>query len=150
MCMRKFLAVWSGLALAATISPAGAATNHAPDVVQETYGAWKHCLVLRGGDCKAVVVPAVGGRLMSYTINGENILADNPDARWSRMLNTNLWMGGYQLDLGPELRGLPEHLWLWQGPWGWRVPRPYAVHVFSDTDLSAGVQLEKEIGRAHV
>ena len=132
----------SALALAGA---AGAAESKTPDVAQETYGAWKNCLVLRGGDCKAVVVPAVGGRLMSYSINGENVLSDNPDARWGRTPATsNIWSGGYQLDLGPELRGLPEHPWLWQGPWGWRVPRPYAVHVFSDPDSSAGVQLEKE------
>lgn len=130
----------SGLLLAVAAEAA-----QAPDIAQETYGPWPNCLVLRGGDCKAVVVPAVGGRLLSYSSNGENILADNPDARWGTTLGTsNLWAGGYQLDLGPELRGLPEHLWLWQGPWGWRVPQPCTVHVFSDLQFSAGVQLEKE------
>lgn len=117
-----------------------------PDVVPEVYAGWKDCLVLRGGDCKAVVVPAIGGRILSYTLNGENILFDNPESNGRTLLNSsNFLAGGYQLDLGPELRGVPNHKWLWQGPWGWRVPRPYAVHVFSDPELTVGVQLEKEI-----
>jgi hypothetical protein len=60
------------------------------------------------------------------------------------LTTSNFRAGGYQLDIGPELRGIPEHKWLWQGPWGARVPRPLAVHVFSDAERIVGVQLEKE------
>ncbi len=142
MRMSNCFAMIFGLTLAGAVV---AAESKAPAVAQESYGGWDNCLVLRGGDCKAVVVPAVGGRVMSYSINGENILSDNPDSRWGMTPSTsNFWAGGYQLDLGPELRGLPEHRWLWQGPWAWRVPQPYAVHLFSGPETSVGVQLEKE------
>lgn len=116
-----------------------------PDVAPEVYGGWKDCLVLRGGDCKAVIVPAVGGRVLNYSLNGENIIFDNPDSNGRTLLNaSNFWAGGYQLDIGPELRGIPNHKWLWQGPWGWRVPRPFTVHTYSEPELAVGVQLDKE------
>ena len=61
------------------------------------------------------------------------------------MLNSsNFWAGGYQVDLGPELRGVPSHTWLWQGPWNWRVPGPFTVHTFSEPEFAVGVRLEKE------
>ncbi|HTD65736.1 MAG TPA: hypothetical protein VK846_04290 [Candidatus Limnocylindria bacterium] len=116
-----------------------------PDVAMEVYGGWSECLVLRGGDCKAVVVPAIGGRVLNYSINGENILFDNPAANGRTLLNSsNFQAGGYQLDVGPELRGIPNHRWLWQGPWNWRVPRPFAVHTYSEPEHALGVQLEKD------
>lgn len=116
-----------------------------PDVAQESYGGWSECLTMRGGDCKAVVVPAIGGRVLNYSLNGENILFDSPEANGLTLLNAgNFSAGGYQLDVGPELRGMPPHRWLWQGPWNWRVPRPFAVHTYSEPDRDLGVQLEKE------
>jgi len=117
-----------------------------PDVVPEFYGGWKDCLVMRGGDCKVVVVPGVGGRAMSYAVNGENIIFENPEAWGRTLVNTSngFWAGGYQCDLGPELRGIPDHKWLWYGPWSWQVPRPFTVQVQSDRELSVGVQMDKE------
>ncbi len=124
---------------------ARAADSTTPDITPEIYGGWNGGLVMRGGDVKAVVVPAVGGRVLNFSLNGENILFDNPDANGRTLLNSsNFSVGGYQLDVGPELRGIPNHLWLWQGPWGWRVPKPFTVHTFSPSELTVGVQLEKE------
>ena len=124
---------------------AQSAETKSPDVVQETYADLSDCLALRGGDCKAIVAPSIGGRVLNFSLNGENIIFDNPKAKGRTLLNSsNFWAGGYQLDIGPELRDIPEHKWLWQGPWNWRVPRPFAVHVFSEPEKSVGVQLDKE------
>lgn len=121
------------------------AENALPDVVQETYGGWSDGLAMRGGDCKAVIVPSIGGRVLNFSLNGENIIFDSTGANGRTLLTTsNLSVGGYQLDIGPELRGIPDHKWLWQGPWNWRLPRPFAMHVFSDPEKNVGVQLEKE------
>jgi hypothetical protein len=70
-----------GLSSTAAIGAGVAKTN---DVLMENYGGWPECLVMQGGDCKAVVVPAVGGRVLSYAINGENILFENPGRRAAR------------------------------------------------------------------
>lgn len=138
MLNRFALGMWFAMAVALRAADV-------PDVTPENYGGWPNCLVMRGGDCKAVIVPLIGARVLNYSLNGENILFDNPDANGRTLLNSsNFWAGGYQLDLGPELRGIPNHKWLWQGPWGWRVPRPHTVHTYSEADKNLGVQLEKE------
>jgi len=139
--MRKFLGITFALLLAVVAS----AASNTPGVTQEIYGGWRDCLVMRGGDCKAIIVPAIGGRVLSYSINGENIIFDNPASNGRTLLNSsNFWAGGYQLDVGPELRGVPSHTWLWQGPWSWRVPGQFTAQVFSEPELTVGVQLEKE------
>lgn len=131
--------------LLAAVFTTHAADTKTPDITPEIYGGWSGALVMRGGDAKAVIVPAVGGRVLNFSLNGENILFDNPEANGRTLFNSsNFWAGGYQLDLGPELRGIPNHQWLWQGPWGWRVPRPFTVHTFSQPEMTVGVQLEKE------
>lgn len=140
MHMKKILGLLAGLALVVS------AAQPANDVVQESYGGWDNCLVMRGGDCKAVIAPAVGARVLSYAINGENLLFENP-AAWGLTMSkaTNgFWVGGYQCDLGPEIRGLPARQELWNGPWSWRVPKTFTVQTVSEPAAALGVQLEKE------
>jgi hypothetical protein len=136
-----------GIAISLWLTVAAiAAEPKGRDVVVEPYGGWTNGLVMRGGDCRAVVVPAVGGRILHYSINGENVLFENPGA-WGATLLTrsNFSAGGYQCDIGPELRGIPDHKWLWQGPWSARLPRPFTVHTFSEPEMTVGLQLDKEI-----
>ena len=141
--MRNFAAFILALccvARAAEVAPGVAG------VTVETYGAWTNCLALRGGDCRAVVVPIAGGRVLHYAINGENILFEPPENRGHSLLTrSNFSGGGYQCDLGPEIRGIPRHEWLWQGPWMARAPRPFTVHTFSEPAMELGLQLDKEI-----
>lgn len=139
--MRKFLGTLLGLSLALAVTAADLS-----GVTNETYGGWTNCFVMRGGDCKAVVVPGVGGRILNYSVNGENIIFENPDL-WGDTLRTrsNFWAGGYQCDIGPELRGIPDHKWLWQGPWTARSPRAFTVYTFSEPEMSVGLQLDKEM-----
>ena len=140
--MNKLLRIFL---LASMMLTARSAENQLPDVVQENYGGWTDSLAMRGGDCKVVIVPSIGGRVLSFSVNGENIIFDSTGANGRTLLtSSNISVGGYQLDIGPELRGISDHQWLWQGPWNWRVPRAFAVHVFSDPEKSVGVQLEKE------
>lgn len=143
MRMRVFAGTLCCISLAAIVS--GAELKLA-NVVVQPYGGWSNGLVLRGGDCKAIVVPAVGGRVLQYSINGENILFESPGSLGATLLTrSNFSAGGYQCDIGPELRGIPDHRWLWQGPWQARVPRASTVHTFSEPEMTVGLQLDKEI-----
>ena len=141
--MRTSLGFGVGLAL---VFGTGAVRTVAANVTVENYGGWTNCLILRGGDCKAVLVPGVGARVLHYSINGENILFENPEL-WGETLLTksNFWAGGYQCDVGPELRGIPDHKWLWQGPWSARVSQSSAAYAISQPEMTLGLQMEKEI-----
>ena len=137
----KSVFVAAGLSLSIVIGfaaePAG--------VTRENYGGWSDALSLRGGDCKLVVVPSAGGRVLQWALNGENILLDNPAMAGRTLADTpNFNPGGAQCDIGPELRGIPRHQNLWVGAWQGRTPRPYVIHVIGPAEMSVGVQIDKE------
>lgn len=139
------LVVWSQAFAAAPAirAPAG--------VSVQTVNGWDGALVLRAPDVDtmAIVVPAIGGRIVHYSLRGENILWENTNT-FGQTLATSpqgLQVGGYQLDIGPELREprIPRHDALWVGPHTGTIVRDYTVRVTSPPDAATGVQLEKEI-----
>jgi hypothetical protein len=115
-------------------------------VTREPYGRWRDALTLRGGDCKLTVIPSVGGRVLSWAVNSDNIIYENRDAFGRTLSNmpSGFSPGGAQIDLGPELRGIVPHQNLWLGDWTGRTPRDYVIHVMSPAEMSVGIQLDKE------
>lgn len=118
-----------------------------PGVRVETFAGWENSLALGGGDARAMIVPAVGGRIAQYALNGDNIIYDEPGSGGLTLAGTpaGFAVGGYQCDLGPELRGLPDHKLLWLGAYQWTSPRPHCVALHSVPDPGLGIQMEKEI-----
>ena len=133
---------WAAWPVSAADSPAVA-----QGVRVATYSGWENALVLAGGDAQAVVVPATGGRIAQFALNGDNVLYEEPGSGGKTLANTpaGFAVGGYQCDLGPELRRIPDHKLLWMGAWQWTAPRPHTVSLQSQPDFGIGVQLEKEI-----
>jgi hypothetical protein len=118
-----------------------------PGLLPEIYTDWTNAIVLHGGDCKMVVVPAVGGRIISYALNGDNILYEESESRGKTLAETpgGFAMGGSYCDLGPEQRGLPDHKKLGLGPWTWKTSRPNQVSLQSEPDSGLGIELEKDL-----
>src|SRR5881409_3820023 len=87
----------------------------------KTYFGWPNCLVLEAADpeVRAIGAPGVGGRVVHYSLQGEDILFESPRSQGKTLFNTKdgLWVGGYQCYLGPELRGIADHPGLWVGPY---------------------------------
>jgi hypothetical protein len=136
--------VW-GLALICRVSADEGAGEISRPLEIKTYRGWPECLVLNAGRVKLIVAPAVGGRALFYGFNGENMIFENP-ATFGKTLDNSiedLWFGGYQCDIGPELRGIPPHKIVWQGRHEW-VARRGAVKTISPADPALGAQLEKE------
>lgn len=125
------------------------AKDKSKGVRAETYTGWKDSLVLSapGANVKAVVVPAIGGRIAHYSRGGENIIYENPAGFGKTLANTktNFSVGGYQCDIGPEIRGILNHRELWMGPHRARLAGDFRIAVTSAADAALGVQLDKEI-----
>ena len=119
----------------------------AKGVTVRTFRGWQDSLFMEASGVLAVVVPGIGGRIAHYSVGGENIIFEDPSSYGKTLGNTttNFWVGGYQCDLGPEIRGIPEHEALWKGLYRWQVPREFTVRVSSERDVNVGVQMEKEI-----
>jgi hypothetical protein len=113
------------------------------------YKGWEQFrLESAGARTVAMIIPTVGGRIVSYGA-GENILFDNPEYRGKTLENTapdTLAQGytGYNLDLGPELRRIPRHLALWMGKYS-ATSIPSGVRLASAHDPAVGMSLIKEI-----
>jgi hypothetical protein len=132
------------LLLWALLAPAGAAPAKtlAPAQVQTTnHLGWTNAWSLTGSAVRAVVIPQLGGRIVEYSLKGQNILYVPPGANAQAAEPVS---AGYQCDLGPELRPIPPHPDLWTGPYV--SSRIGAVGVRLRAESPAlGVQLEKEI-----
>lgn len=101
---------------------------------------WSRCLFLESSESKvtAVISPGIGGRIVSYNLNGDNILFDGAAVGRRNMA------GGYQCDVGPESLDLPEHPTLWNGANSWQF-KPWNVRLMSEPDPVTGVQIDKEV-----
>jgi hypothetical protein len=97
----------------------------------------------------AVLAPGAGGRIVSYGRDGANLIFDNPDYIGNTLANTAadaLAQGyvGYNVDLGPELRGIPRHLSLWMGKYG-SSSTADGARLESAHDSAVGMTLIKDI-----
>ena len=128
---------------------AGAASTPRPSVGvrTETFLGWENSLVLSGGDCRAMIVPGIGGRIAHYSLNGDNVIYQEPGSGGKTLatLPDGFQAGGYQCDLGPELRVVSDHKRLWLGPYAWQPAGVNGVALQSEPDSGVGVQMEKEI-----
>jgi hypothetical protein len=118
-------------------------------VVAMDYRGWPESLVVEATDVevKLVVAPAVGGRIVEYSLDGQNILWSPPGIDGVTLATSPKGFAtpGHQVDIGPELRGIPRHLLLWLGQYVGDAPRDDTVRVVSAPDAGVGVQLGKEI-----
>ncbi len=153
--MRRILNVLlfaAGTSLASAQAPAVPEVPQlVPGVREIMYQGWKKSLVMEApdADIKVVVVPEVGGRIMEFSYEGNNIMWMAPDAP-GRTLTTHpkgFSSGGHQADIGPELRTpvIPNRQALFIGPYKGSTPRELTVKVESEEHKATGVQLIREL-----
>lgn len=99
------------------------------DVRTVGFQRWGDCLELSNGTARLVVAPANGGRIVHY----------------SRGDGENFFLGGCQIDIGPELEYPPKHPTLWSGPYKAQVLGPLSVRLTSGEDEASGLQLVKVV-----
>lgn len=90
--------------------------------------------VLEASDVKvaAVLHPDAGGRLVSYSLRGEDILLKDR---------------GFQLDIGPEMRKIPAHPAIWSGKYELTQLRTTSgFRLTSAPETSLGLRVVKEVG----
>ena len=117
----------------------------------EPYKGWTDGILVEAAGPKAhlVAIPALGGRLVSYGLGGTNLLFENPDYLGKTLENTpagKLDQGyiGYNIDLGPETRGLPKHLGLWVGKYTASTAGA-SVTLTSAVDPATRMEITKQI-----
>lgn len=120
-------------------------------VRRQAYGGWSETLRVDASKpgMSLVVVPDLGGRVVRYGLGGENLIFENPDYAGKTLENSaagalDQGYTGYNIDLGPEIRGLPKHLPLWVGKYRVLEAGP-AIEVRSEVDPATRMEIAKRI-----
>jgi hypothetical protein len=110
------------------------------------YTGWGDCLYLNASEraVQVVIVPVVGGRVAHFSLDGQNILFENSASQGKTLAGTIglPWVGGYQCDIGPQTREIPEHSQLLLAPHRWVSTKPFTARTISESEL--GIHIEKE------
>lgn len=93
------------------------------------YDRWDDCLELSNASTRLVIAPASGGRIVHYSRDG----------------GPNFFLGGCQIDIGPELEYPPRHPTLWSGPYEAEAAGPLSVRLTSPKDKATGLQMAKVV-----
>ena len=147
--VRNFL--WAAVLFEAVLVSARAAeTNDLPKGVEvRPYTGWAESVFLNAAErpVQAVVVPAIGGRIVHFSLDGQNILFENAASQGKTLAESKggFWVGGYQCDAGPEIRGLEAHQGLFSGPHHWRPQGDFSIRTHSEMDRYLGVRIEKDL-----
>ena len=141
-------ALLAGLATA-TSTAASDAKIASRGIARTEFSGWTDALRLESRDAptRAVVVPGLGGRVVSYGFRDENVLWVNPDTAGKTLAGEpgGFEPGGFVCDFGPEVAALPAHPALVLGPWEWTAKKNYLVTFKQPEDKALGVEMDKEV-----
>ncbi|MFC0878420.1 hypothetical protein ACE01N_17635 [Saccharicrinis sp. FJH2] len=117
------------------------------EIKQITKNSAKDCLLLKNRRVSVIIDPNCGGRIIEYSVKGENVLYVDPnEERYAFSvdkppLNSHSPTGG-RFDIGPELI-IPQHSDLWIGEWDVIHADQLGIIIRSKKDRNTGIQLER-------
>jgi hypothetical protein len=106
---------------------------------------YQNCVRLFNNSVSVVLEPNCGGRVIEYTLNGENVLYLDPaqDGWIAKAGQRTIEPYGGRSDIGPELIA-PQRPVLWRGAWTAEIIGPRSARLTSLPDSSSGMQLVRE------
>ena len=106
------------------------------------YHGFDDCIELKNKMARVVLCPAVGGRVLEFSIQERNALWLNPKG----VGKANDTSAG-RFDIGPE-RILPRRNVLWRGPYNGEIVGDRSAKLTSGKDPSSGFQIVREFSLA--
>ena len=110
------------------------------------YAGYTDCVFLENDTTRTVLGPHMGGRVLEYAYQGENILMLDPrQDGWTYTPGERQRFGpsGGRFDVGPE-KTMTPHPHLWFGAWTAEVTGKFSGKMTSTADAVSGLQLERE------
>ena len=107
-----------------------------------SFHGFDDCIELKNKPARVVLCPAVGGRVLEFSIQGKNALWLNPE----EVGKTNGASAG-RFDIGPE-RILPQHNVLFRGTYKGEIVGARSAKLTSGRDASSGFQIVREFSLA--
>lgn len=103
---------------------------------------YEDCVALENDVARVVLCHQAGGRVLEYSLNGENVIYLNPNDAGASGTNGSGMTGG-RFDIGPE-HIIPRRNILWAGPWEAEITGPYSARLTSQFDPETGVRLTRD------
>ena len=133
-------------AIAAWISPVvpsnPSRANDADKAKVITYRGYSKAIELKLGNAKAVLCPQAGGRVLEFSINGQNAMfLDDEEKNWQPGKPGPITAGRF--DYGPELTVI-AHPQIWSGEWSGEITGATSAKLTSPREEAAGIQLVRE------
>ncbi len=124
-----------------SVAQTAAWTEMSKGVYSGSYSTWPKSVFMfaREPDVQTVVVPSFGGRIVHYSLHGENVLVDSPEVG-----EKAFYLGGHQADVQSSRFKLPAHLVLAMGKADWQH-KPYTLRILGHADPALGLTMEKDI-----
>lgn len=105
---------------------------------------YKNCVELSNDSTRVVIGHHVGGRVLSYQLNGrEALYLDPAEANWQQPGKQRKLVTAGRFDIGPEYI-IPKRDILWSGRWKFSITGPRSVQLTSQPDPATGTQLIRE------
>ncbi len=102
------------------------------------------CILLSNDRTRVVLCPAAGGRVLEYSLGGENALYLNfTEKGWLYEPGKQSEMSAGRFDIGPE-KIVPSRPQLWMGRWNGEVTGPNSARMTSVKDKATGTQLIRD------
>lgn len=129
--------------LAAAI--ASSALPAAEDAQVVSYYGYDDCIRLRNDSVSVVLCPAAGGRVLEYSLRGQNVLylpAGDEGWRYSADASSGPMTAG-RFDIGPE-KVIRRGKILWMGPWTGEITGDRSARLVSEFDAQSGARLIRD------
>jgi len=112
----------------------------AAEVIQ--YHGYQKAVELKNDNVRVVLCPEVGGRVLEYSLNGNNVLyLSQAEKDWKPGDKPQSSAGRF--DIGPELV-IPRRDVLWSGEWTAEITGELSAKLTSPKDDATGVRLIRE------
>jgi hypothetical protein len=106
------------------------------------YHGYAKAVELNRGNVRAVLCPAVGGRVLEFSLDGKNSLRLD-DEEGDRQPGKQPAVSAGRFDFGPEMT-TPAHQKIWSGEWQAEITSEFSARLTSQRDESSGVQLTRQ------
>ena len=110
-----------------------------------TENGFEGCIELTNEEVRVVLEPNIGGRVLKYELNSNNILYVDSSQNGIKEKPEDAFIGpcAGRFDIGPN-RIIPKREILWWGKWTAEITGDYSAKLTSQFDSATGVQLIRE------
>ena len=102
------------------------------------------CIQLSNKRTRVILCPAVGGRVLEYSLDGKNALYLDPEEEgWTYEPGKRIDVSAGRFDIGPE-KLIPSRPQLWMGRWTGQITGDHSARMISVADKATGTQLIRD------